>query len=157
MALADDVQNRVSANLLRELTNQGDTTATTTNTTLLGYAVSDATGEFLVETGMALDTTKAQHVAAGVVGVLYYLYSYSGIESSTATKQREQWYRWLSKIDSTEGAGRRLHPTTTSKLTPVDQLLGSKPDMGRTRFSEYTMNMPRRDEENDDISRVLGQ
>ena len=149
MALADDVTNRVSANLLRELTNQGDTTATTTNTTLLGYAVSDATGEFLVETGLAVDTTKAQHVAAGVVGVLYYLYSYSGIESSTATKQREQWYRWLTKIDGTEGAGRRLHPTTTSALKPATQAANSKPDMGRDRFGDYTLNMPVLDEEDD--------
>ena len=155
MALADDVQNRVSANLLRELTNQGDTSATTVNTTVLGYAAADAAGEFLVETGLTLDTSKAQHVAAGVIGVLYYLYSYSGIETSTATKQREQWYRWLSKIDSTEGGGRRLLPSTTSKLSPTEEREGARPDFERSRFSEYTLTMPMRDEENDDLGGVM--
>ena len=155
MALADEVSNRLSANLLRELTNQGDTSATTVNTTVLGYAATDAAGEFLVETGLTLDTTKAQHVAAGVIGTLYYLYSYSGIETSTATKQREQWYRWLTKIDGTEGAGRRLHPSTTSDLSPTAQLAGARPDMERSRFSEYTLTMPMRDEENDDLGGVM--
>ena len=142
MALIDEVKGRISEGLLRELTNQGDTTATTISDTMLNYAISDATGEFLVETGLTLDATKAQHVAAAVPGVLYYLYSYSGLQTETANRQRERWERMLAKIDSTEGGGKRLLPSTNSTLSPTAERTGARPDFGRSRWNDYTLRMP---------------
>ena len=151
MALADDVTNRISTNLLRELTNQGSTSATSVNTTVLGYAVADAGAEFKSETGLDLDSSLASHVAAGVVGVIYYLYSYSGVETSTALKQRQRWERLLLKIDSTEGGGRRLLPSTNSTLSPTAEQRNARPDMERSRFGGYTLNMPRGGSDDPDI------
>jgi hypothetical protein len=150
MALSDEVKGRYPSNLLIELTNQGDTTAITINDTVLGYAAADAEGEFKVETGLTFDATKAAHVACCTAGTLFYLYSYSGIETSTAQKERQRFERFLAKIDATTGAGKRIHPTTTSTLSPTAERAGSKPDMERSRFSQMTPRMPRL-VENDDV------
>jgi len=152
MALIDEIKGRISEGLLRELTNQGDTTATAINDTTLGYAITDAEGEFIVETGLALDDTKAQHVAAGVVGVIYYLYSYSGLHTETANRQRERWERLMLKIDSTEGAGRRIMPDSSSTLSPTAQRQGARPDFERSRWGDYVPNMPIADD-NDRLER----
>ena len=155
MALIDEVKGRISEGLLRELTNQGDTTATGINDTVLAYAVTDAEGEFLIETGLALDSSSAKHVAAGVVGVIYYLYSYSGLQTETADRQRQRWERLMLKVDSTEGAGRRIMPDTTSTLTPTAERIGSRPDFERSRWGDYVPRMPVGDDsdDNDRISR----
>ncbi len=155
MALIDEVKGRISEGLLRELTNQGDTTATGINDTVLAYAVTDAEGEFLVETGLALDSSSAKHVAAGVVGVIYYLYSYSGLQTETADRQRQRWERLMLKIDSTEGGGRRIMPDTTSTLTPTAERVGARPDFERSRWGDYVPRMPVGDDsdDNDRISR----
>ena len=150
MALIDEVKGRISEGLLRELTNQGDTSATAINDTTLAYAVSDAEAEFLVETGIALDSTNARHTAIGVVGVIYYLYSYSGLQSETTQRQHQLWERGLLKIDSTEGAGRRIMPDSTSTLSPTAEQIGARPDMGRPRWSDYVPNMPVGDDQDQD-------
>lgn len=150
MALIDEVKGRISEGLLRELTNQGDTTATGINDTTLGYAVTDAAAEFLIETGIALDSSSAKHVAAGVVGVIYYLYSYSGLQTETATRQRERWERLMLKVDSTEGAGKRILPASNSTLSPTAERVGSRPDFERSRFNDYTLQMPMGDDPDSD-------
>ena len=155
MALSDEVTGRYPSSLLIELTNQGDTTASTINTTVLDYAAADAAGEFTVETGLTFDVSKAAHVACCTAGTLFYLYSYSGIETATAQKERQRFERFMAKIDSTSGAGKRIHPSTTSTLSPTKERVGAKPDMERSRFSQMTPRMPRLTEDNDIFDEII--
>ena len=155
MALIDEVKGRYPSSLLIELTNQGNTAGSTINDTVLGYAAADAAAEFTVETGLSFDLTKAAHVACCSAGTLYYLYSYSGMETETAQKERQRFERFMAKIDVTTGAGKRLHPTTTSTLSPTKERSGAKPDMERSRFSQMTPRMPRLVEDSDVFDEII--
>ncbi len=142
MTLATEVTARVAAPLLIELTNQGSTTATTIDTTLLGYAATDAEQEFLAETGLTYDTTNAMHVAACVVGVLYYLHSYTGIQSERQEAMRTRWQGWLAKVALALGGERRIMPKTSSVKKPSTPVTDALPDNDRTRWRNYVPNMP---------------
>ena len=155
MALIDEVKGRYPSSLLIELTNQGNTAASTVNDTVLGYAASDATAEFKVETGLTFDLTKPAHIACCSAGALYYLYSYSGIETQTSRKERLRFEKFMAKIDATTGAGKRIHPTTTSTLSPTPERSGAKPDMERSRFSQMTPRMPRLVENSDVFDEII--
>jgi hypothetical protein len=143
MALADDVQNRVKTATLVQLTNPNDVTATTVDTTQLGYAVADAEAEFTIETGLSYDTTIAGHVLAGVSGVLYYLHSYAGMERANVEGLRTRWENALRKVASTLGNERRIMPTTSSVLDPSDETQDARPDHDRQRWDGYTVSLNR--------------
>ena len=142
MTLATEVTARVAAPLLIELTNQGSTTATTINTTLLGYAATDAEQEFLAETGLAFDAAQPMHVAACIVGVLYYLHSYTGIQNERQEAMRTRWQGWLVKVARALGGERRIMPKTSSVKKPSTPVTDALPDNDRTRWRGYVPNMP---------------
>jgi hypothetical protein len=142
MTLSTEVIARVSSALLIELTNQGSTTATTVNTTLLGHAASDAEQEFLVETGLTFDASKPLHVAACISGVLYYLHSYTGIQSERQESIKARWQQWLAKAARAVGGERRLMPQTSSVKKPSTPVTNALPDNDRTRWRRVVPNMP---------------
>ena len=61
----------------------------------------------------------------------------------------------MLKVDSTEGAGRRIMPDTTSTLSPTAERIGSRPDFERSRWGDYVPRMPIGDDsdDNDRIAR----
>ena len=142
MALADDIQNRISTQLLTELTNPNDATATTVDTTILGYAISDVTGDFL-SYGITLDSTDASHLAVAIDGVLFRLNSYKGIP---ANKLETRFYAGLDRI---EQVGPRSHilPVTDSEVTPSDERPDSisevRPAFDPDHFGGFAPRPPR--------------
>ena len=138
MALADDVQNRIPTQRLVELTRQ-DSSATTVDTTKLGYAVADAGAEFLRRVGTSLDDSDAAHVAAGVEGVLYYLHLWAHGASDQATQNvQERWDRWLDRIRRSETRD-RVVPTAGSVVDSTDRV----PLGDRSRWKGYVVGASR--------------
>ena len=150
MTLQTNVTTRISAALLIELTNQGDRTATTINTTVLDAAVADAQAEFLDEVGLAYDDTVAQHVRAGVMGVQYYLQSYLAIESEAFGRLRDRWQRTLGQLGRSLGANRRIMPQTSAVTLPSTPVNNALPTQDKTRWRDYVPNMPGGSQEQDD-------
>tara|TARA_R110000803_G_scaffold181944_1_gene244301 strand:- start:149 stop:613 length:465 start_codon:yes stop_codon:yes gene_type:complete len=141
MALADEVVTRISAELLKGLTNQDDPTATVYDATVLAAAVADAGAEFLLETGLALDYTIAAHTAAGVEGVLYYLRKWTSNQKGLEEAER-RWGRYLKKVARGLGAERRIMPSTTSVLEVAEETQDGRPDFGRANLDDMVPRMP---------------
>lgn len=137
MALADEVQSRVPSALLLQLTNQGSTTATTVDTTILGLAAADAAAEFELETGLELDVTIASHVAAGVAGALYYLHTYTGKTGNVVDAHETRWRAWMRRVAATAGADMRVLPQSSA---PAGQVL----ENDRDAWGDFTLRAPRR-------------
>jgi hypothetical protein len=142
MTLASETEDRYKGGLLLELTNQGSTTATTVDQTVLGLAAVDAAAEFQLETGLVLDITDTRHLAAGIVGVLHFLHEYTGIQSERGGRIRDRWLSWLERIAATAGHELKVLPRSGGRLvssTPTDQ---RAPDGDRTRWDRYTLKQP---------------
>lgn len=145
MSLATEAQARLPSALLLQLTNQSDTTATSVDTTILGYAATDAAAEFEQEVGVAFDSTVASHVAAGIAGVLYYLYLYTGKSGAAVEGAETRWRQRLKSLATTLGSAAPVYPVTTA-LT--DQVL----DADRDAWDSYTLDNPRRRDGDDDLA-----
>lgn len=113
MPLDAHVQDRVSDQLLIELTNQGNPAATTINATVLGAAVTDTEGEFLIDVGIPYDDADAAHVQAAVMGVVWFLHSYTGITGRNAEAMQERWNKAKIRLAQTRGSEKRLLPQGT--------------------------------------------
>ena len=87
MSLSTEVQARVATQLLVELTNPNDNTASSIDTTLLGKAVDDVEGDFL-SYGITIDVTNKAHVVVAVDGALYRLMAYKGGPEVGAMRSR---------------------------------------------------------------------
>ncbi len=115
MALATRVQNRVRTQLLIELTNPNDKTATTVETTVLGYAVTDTAADFETYAGVAYDDTDARHVAEAVRGVVVRL------EVNAGRAKAERLTEWQDRMDRMfrlRHGNDRIMPQSSSRLTP---------------------------------------
>lgn len=142
MALSDEVQGRVNAQLLRELTRHGQTSPTSVDTTILGYACTDAAAEFGVLVGVDYDNTNAEHVAAAIDGVLYYLHRYTGLQGEALRNHREAWERNCRRLAFTRGSRRRIAPFTDSVLEPSTKRSGARPFDDPTRWTDYKIDAP---------------
>ena len=141
MTLEADVQARTSTQLLVELTNAGDLSATTVNAARLSLAVTDTQAEFAIETGIAYDDTNKDHTWAGCKGVIYHLFAYTAREAPAGI--REAWSSALLRIAQTSGAAKPLLPASSSVLEPSERPAGVRPDFDRERLSGYTLDGPR--------------
>ena len=121
MTLAAEVTTRLSTQRLVELTNPDDNSVTTVNATRLAAAIADAQADFARITGVAFDEADAEHVAAGVAGVVLYLYEFRGLPGTDFTERlRATWEARCRRLA-------RLLPRTTSLLTPTDPDLAGGP------------------------------
>lgn len=142
MALTDEVQGRIATQLLVELTNHGDTSATTINTTRLNYACTDATALFARRTGLTLDVTIAAHVWPAVLAVLYVLHTYPGGDGARLDGAKKRWEEAGDELARTIGA-RRVVPTETSSLyEPTPERDQERPASDKDRWRDYTIGVP---------------
>ena len=139
--LSAEVQLRVSASILIQLTN-ADAPGGSIDTTVLDAAVADAEAEFFLETGIALNTSVASHVMAGVKGVLFYLHDYKTLDTAAIQSARKQWQNRLRLIDQTLGGGVRVSPSSSSPLEESTQTDGTRPDFDRENFRDGVLDMP---------------
>lgn len=142
MSLNTNVTGRVSDQLLIELTNQGDISATSVKTSVLDFAVADAQGEFLTQVGKAYDDSDSSHVPVGVDGVMYYLTTYTGQVTAKLDTLRTRFFRGMGALATTQGAERRVLPQTTSTAEPSTERSGRRPDHDRERWGGFVPNAP---------------
>lgn len=126
MPLATHVQNRIQTQLLVELTNPNDRSATTVNATVLGYAVDDVSADLQIYAGVAYVDTDARHVAAAVRGVLLYLRQYAG-RATGIYDEIDRWHKMLTEDLRAVAGNNRLLPRTTSVLDPTDETVNARP------------------------------
>lgn len=139
MALTDEVQGRVATQLLVELTNHGDTAATTINTTRLNYACADAEALFLERVGITFDATVIKHVWPAVLAVLYVLHTYPGGDGARLDGARKRWEEAGDALAQT--AGERRMPTyeTSSRYDPSREAMNERPASDRERWGNYVI------------------
>ena len=120
MSLSSNVQARYSTQRLRQLTNDGDQSATAIDTTVLGYACTDVEADFLVYAGLAYDDSTATHVSVAVEGVLAKLRMRMDSAGSSAKEAHDSYVERLRSLHLITG-GDRVTPTTNSELYPSDE------------------------------------
>lgn len=121
MPLADEVTNRVRTQLLVELTNPNDRSATTVNTTQLGRAVTDVQAAFRTYASVTYSNDDARHVEEAIVGVLLYLQMYAG-KTPRPARDVTEWKRNLHDVFRlVAGGNNRVMPESSSQLTPTEE------------------------------------
>jgi len=150
MTISSRAQERISAQLLLEWTNQGVPAATTINTTVLGYVADDVEGVFVAETGLAYDDADKIHVKVAVDGVMSRFQELSGITGRNSDAITARFQKGLIRIAQTLGSERRLLPTSNSVLEPSTEQSGRRPDYDRDRWSGFVPHAPGDVDEDDD-------
>lgn len=144
-ALLTAFQGRISAERRKNLTNADVTTATSENTTISGYAETDVSSTFLHMTGVAFDATDAEHIAIGVKGMLYFLYTYKGLPLDKAGEAaKRDWESACERFTHTRGALAWQSPITDSTLAPSRDPAGALPYFDRKNISDMIPRPPNR-------------
>ena len=120
MALSDEVTARYASARLIQLTNPGDQTATTVDTTFLGKAATDVEADFEIIAGVAYDNSEARHVSVGVEGVIAKLYQRGEAAGGDADARHSAYLDRLAQLAKVTGRN-RIIPTTSSVLTPTSE------------------------------------
>lgn len=145
MALADAVQARLSVVRLAELTNPDDPPGTVAgvNAARLAAAATDAEAEFTRIVGVAFSASDPAHIAAGLLGVLYYLHTYGGLDTDLLLREYDKWIEALERLRSTY-QGRWIAPSTTSRLRPSRERTDVPilPSFDADRFAAYSPRPP---------------
>lgn len=130
--------------LLVQLTNQRRTPSGggAINSRVFDACIADAEGTFLVEVGIAYDDADPAHVPVGVLGVLYYLHTYSGTSGRNLDNHRQRWERALITLAQTRGSERRVLPQSTSVLQESVERTNARPDFDRRRWDGYVPEAP---------------
>jgi len=115
MTLATEVQTRYGAQFLVNLTNPGDTTTTTINTTTLGLAATDVEADFEIHVGVEFDASNALHVTVACEGVIAKLMERTG--HAKAEDREMAYYRRLKSLGQVTARDRIL-PTSDSPYEP---------------------------------------
>lgn len=135
MALADEVTARYPEPRLRQLTNGGTESASSINTTTLGYAATDVQADFKTYCGVAYDNSDARHVAVAVEGVIAKLYQRGEAPGSKANALHDAYIERLTALAKVTGRD-RLKPTTKSVLTPTSEQQDSSQTV-RPSFDDF--------------------
>lgn len=139
MALTDEVQARVAAQLLRELTNHGDATNTTINATRLAAACSDAEGFFYLRVGVALDLTASGHAAAASACVIWLLHVATGEGGKDLEEAQKRWEGLGDFLSRTLGSRRPAPAETSSVFAPTRERDGDRPATDPANWGEYVI------------------
>lgn len=138
MSLSSNVQARYPNQILVNLTRAGDSTATTVDSTKLGYAATDVEAYFKIWANSTYDDTNPRHVAVCVPAVVMVLQMYS----AQTQDQYESLLGAIEKLMKDEAkidARDRISVTTSSELTPSPE----NPSGGTVRpFFDYGETSP---------------
>ena len=140
MTLATEVTTRIPNSRLVQLTNQGDRSAGSVNSTVLAAAATDAEAEFYQLVGVLFDSTVAAHVTSGVWGCLYYLESYAAGESPATELLRKRWHLGCARLAKSLGADQPLLPQTLSPLEYDEDVPTRRPDNDRQAWGDVILD-----------------
>lgn len=140
--LVEQVRARFSEQLLVELTNPGLQGETAIDDLRLRTACDDAEAEFLTVAGVAFSATDNEHVAACVIGAVYYLHLYSGMQTDLMSRLRTLWENRLEAVGTRVGSRRRIRPESSSVLLQSTQRTNTQPDFDRTRWDDVVTRLP---------------
>jgi hypothetical protein len=107
VALADEVEARYALADLVAASNPDDLTQTGVDSTRMAAAVADATAEFRHLTGLELDDTDAEHVAAACPGVVWFLARYNQRQDEAVGALRKQFDESCERLSKARGIHRR--------------------------------------------------
>lgn len=130
--------NRISTQLRTNWSRGQDSTSTTPNTTMEGYADDDVVSQFKM-VGITPDNTDDRHVAVAIAGIRARLMFYVGIPD-----WRTEWDGFKDDLKFlTETTSRdRISPTTDSLLEPTEDTTGDLPAFDRKEFDHYRSDAP---------------
>lgn len=144
MALTDDIQARYSTQRLVELTNPGDVTATTIDTTNLANAILDVEADLAIYAGVTYDGSDARHLSVAIPGVLLKLLLYTNNAGAGYADKEKDWLervKALARVTSRD----RIQPQTNSVLTPTPEQAGVevvRPGSDRPNFDDFNLDDP---------------
>ena len=144
MSLSTEVIARYPTGRLRQLTNQGDQSATTTDTTVLGLAATDVQADFEIVAGIVYDGTEARHVSVAVEGVIAKLRVRSEAAGGGADTSHDRYIERLQGLAKVTGRD-RIIPKTSSILTPTSEQLESetvRPSFDHPNFDDVIPRPP---------------
>ena len=139
MALSDDVTNRMASQRLIEVTNDRDSTATTVDTTILGYAATDISADFELLSSENYDSTNAVHVAIAVPAVMGKLYEYQGRISPMANESYDIFVAKCTRLREGNIPG----PATNSVVTVTDPTGTVRKEFDWKNMRDYKPKYPR--------------
>jgi hypothetical protein len=120
MALIDEVTARIPSQVLIELTNPRDNSASSVETTILGKACDAVEAKFEVYAQESYDGDVTAIVEACVMGVVYQLRQWGSGISEVAEKGMTAFREECERIRGVR-ARAAITPTTDSKRTPSDE------------------------------------
>jgi hypothetical protein len=142
-ALLTYFQVRIPSQRRIELTNPDNESAVTENTVVSGAAETDVTNTFLHMTGVAFDSTDAEHLTIGVDGIVYFLYKYRGLPLTKAGDAAYQtWKTACDAFARTRGALAWQSPLTNSTLLPSRDPDNSLPYFDRENLTSLIPPAP---------------
>ena len=151
-ALAEAVTLRYPEQVLKELTNVRDPSATSVDSQRLEQAVTSVQVYFSTYAQESYDSTVGIHVEVGVRGVIALLQSWGG---SAQGVSKIRWDAWLEEVKAVRDtrARARIEPATTSELTPSDEVDGGqevRPFADRQRYRRMLPQQGTRNEDGQD-------
>ena len=117
--LADAVEARYAAEVLRQLTNPYEPEAAAVDDTKLEAAAAEVEAWFPIYVQTTLDVTNAVHLGVAVDGVIMLLQKWGGAAQGVATMTREAWLEACREVRNT-GARARFEPMTNSPEVPEE-------------------------------------
>lgn len=143
MTLTDEVQNRLSAQRLRNLTNPDAPNSSAIDTTRLNNAILDVQADFEIYAGVIFDLNDARHVAVAVDGVEAILIERAGLATEARETRRKAWEERLIALGKVTARDRIL-PKSNSDLEPTDEADPTgrpvRPAFDKRKMDGYKLN-----------------
>jgi hypothetical protein len=136
--LATAVQARIPETRLIQLTNINSDSATTVNTTILEYAVTDTEADFKTYAMVDFDSTDARHIRLGIDGVLAFLEANRGQDADQ--NRLAAWRDRCAEFAKTTSRA-RVSPVVAPGLPPVP-MPNARPTFDPTRFADTQPGFP---------------
>jgi len=135
MTLATVVTARVSAQRLVHLTNPDLQAPTTVDSNRLGFACTEAEGEFEVHTGATFDEADPRHIAPAIDLVILLLQERGAAPTDTLGVQREKVIERLKDL---------------AKVTGMNRVMAQAVEDDRSVFDESAFDQTTTDPQNGD-------
>jgi len=150
MSLETHVTNRYDDQILAEITNPRDPSATADVDAQITRACDEVEAVwFPTYVQVAYDDTLPvdgeKHVAVAVMGVVALLRLWANPKSESANKAWTQWIEIATQAANTFGGRGRVRPTTTSTYTHETQD-ARRPEFDDSQFEDFTLRAPDRSE-----------
>jgi len=141
VSLATDVTARIDSQILVEITNKRDVTATTVNATILALACTDVEARFGIYAQTAYLSTNAAHVSIAVEAVEAILREWGG---SARALGKEFWADFKSECEMVKDVGPRSHiaPASNGVRTPTADDPDRTPTFDDADFEDVNLDPP---------------